>query len=376
MHLEQRVHALFHLGGEAHAFGVQSHAQLLQAGGTDDIRGHEGAGGDEGEGEGRRIKPEFRRQRRIGADRLLASRLFVALAAFEERGARAERPGAAQVFAGEIPLAERGIGEQAHLFAHGDFGKADLEGPVQQIIGILDGDDARSLPCFGAGDELHRAPGRLIGKPDMADLAGLDEIIQRAERLLDRHLVRRIMQPIGIAAGAEQLRGAVGPVQLVEVDIIRPQPLQRGFERLGDMGAVQPGRAALRPQVGIAPPRHLGGEDHPIARAAEREPIADEALGGALRLALRGNGIDFRGIEEVDAMVERHVHLGMGFGLGVLLSPGHGAKADGGDAQIGAAKGSVFGQSGILTVYREKPDEKPKEKPGAVRAPGLKRATG
>ena len=35
---------------------------------------------------------------------------------------------------------------------------------------------------------------------------------------------------------------------------------------------------------------------------------------------------------------------GMTLGLGVLLAPGHGAEADGGDADVGSSKRAVFGQ--------------------------------
>ena len=89
------------------------------------------------------IEPVLSRKRNIGRDRAGAVALLVAAKPVEQRLARAGRQRAAFIFAGEIALAERRIGEQAHLLAVEDLREPDLEGAVDEVVGVLDRDDAR-----------------------------------------------------------------------------------------------------------------------------------------------------------------------------------------------------------------------------------------
>lgn len=74
-------------------------------------------------------------------------------------------------------------------------------------------------------------------------------------------------------------------------------------------------------------PRELAGEDDPVPSAARLEPGADDLLGAPLRLGPCRNRISLCGIEEIDPAIDRHVHLGMAVGFGVLLAPCQGAQA-------------------------------------------------
>ena len=85
---------------------------------------------------------------------------------------------------------------------------------------------------------------------------------------------------------------------------------------------------SLRSQFILRAPRDLGGDHHLVAHLARVEPSADDRLGAALRLRLRRDGVDLRGVEEVDAALDRIVHLRVAFGLGVLLAEGHGAERE------------------------------------------------
>src|SRR6186997_1901373 len=69
-----------------------------------------------------------------------------------------------------------------------------------------------------------------------------------------------------------------------------------------------------------------------------RKPSADDGLGAALGLAFGRYRIDFRRIENVDAAVDRTIHLRVTFGFGVLLAEGHSAEAELAHLQPGAAK--------------------------------------
>src|SRR5262245_41725315 len=59
-------------------------------------------------------------------------------------------------------------------------------------------------------------------------------------------------------------------------------------------------------------------------------------------LGLGRDRIDLGGIEDVDAAVEGIVHLGVAFGLAVLLAESHGAEAKPRNLDAGAAKRAVI----------------------------------
>ena len=108
-----------------------------------------------------------------------------------------------------------------------------------------------------------------------------------------------------------------------------------------DMGAAEAAGAAAEPlHVGAA--HDLGGEDHLVALAARLEPGADDALGRAGGLGFGRDRIELGRVPEIDALVERVIHLLVAFGLGVLLAPGHGAEADQADVEAGAAELAVL----------------------------------
>jgi hypothetical protein len=79
-----------------------------------------------------------------------------------------------------------------------------------------------------------------------------------------------------------------------------------------------------------------------LSRASALQPSPDDPFGRALCLRPRRDRIEFGRVEEIDALLEGVVHLGVAFGLGVLLTPGHGAETDGRDLQIGAAETTIF----------------------------------
>ena len=117
---------------------------------------------------------------------------------------------------------------------------------------------------------------RECGGADVADLALVDQVGQRRQRLLD----------VGMRFGA---------VDLVQVDPVGAEPPQRVLHRADD-----PAAGAALP-VGIVAHRavELGGEDHVVPPAAG-ERLADDLLGLALP-------VDVGGVDEVDPGVQRGV---------------------------------------------------------------------
>jgi hypothetical protein len=68
------------------------------------------------------------------------------------------------------------------------------------------------------------------------------------------------------AVGAELADRTIGPVDLVEIDVIGAQPLQALVDRLQDMRAAEFGRRAVVAKPGIRRTSDdLRGEDHLVA---------------------------------------------------------------------------------------------------------------
>ena len=160
---------------------------------------------------------------------------------------------------------------------------------------------------------LHHHPRRVRGAPDVAHLAGVDELAERGERLLLRDVGER------------------RAVQLVQVDAVGLQRLERPVARRDDVLTPVPlGRVALAP-------RHadLGGEHDVVAPAVRGERGADDPLALA-------TGVHVGDVDHVDAAVERRVdHPGRRRGVGRIAEV-HGAEAQRRDGEAGGAEGSLL----------------------------------
>ena len=114
--------------------------------------------------------------------------------------------------------------------------------------------------------------GRRLGEPEVADLALRDELAHRADRLLDRD--------IGVDA-----------VQVVEVDVVEAQALERALDRALTFSGVPSLLDRRRVGVHVALDAELGGEDERVAVAAlERR---------AEQLLVRVRPVHLGGVEEV-----------------------------------------------------------------------------
>ena len=170
----------------------------------------------------------------------------------------AERGGLVD-FAGEEAPAKRTKGYEADpevLAGRQDvgFGRTPPEG-----IFALDG--RHRLDRMGAADRLRAR----LGQAEMLDLAGGDQVPDRARDVLDRHV-------------------RVDPMLIVEIDDLNPQPLQRAFNGLPDVF-----RATVE-GAGAEVMAELRGDDDVLAERLQR--FADEFL-------VRERAVDLGGVEEV-----------------------------------------------------------------------------
>ena len=183
-------------------------------------------------------------------------RFHAALRILAEAG-RSCRALVAPVLAGQPAAAERAPRQQAQ--ADVDRGRHDLplDLPGQQAVLRLEGHRPGHVQGAGQMHRLGQLPAGEVGQPPVADLAGPDELLQRPQGLLQR-------------------RQRVVRVNLIQVNRLEPQPMQRGIQRAGQVARRQPG--AVRRVIH----RHtaLGGQHHglgDIGRAA-CEPAADDLL--------------------------------------------------------------------------------------------------
>src|SRR5690606_5572871 len=149
-----------------------------------------------GDGERHRRHPGLARDRREATRRLeralvdeasghrLRARAVLGVA----REARARRPRAVEVLAGQHAAADRAVWQEAHALAAADLGERVLEAAVQQAEVVLDRLEARQRTDVRGPQALHQPVRGLVAAADRAHLAGVDRARQRLEGLLDRQL--------------------------------------------------------------------------------------------------------------------------------------------------------------------------------------------
>lgn len=151
---------------------------------------------------------------------------------------------------------------------------------------------------------------------------------------------------------AEKIGLALGPVQLVKVEVIGVQPFEAGVAGFDDLRARKIVVAAADIAVEIVVAGGAGdfaGEHDIITPPARLNPRADVLLGGGVGFLIRRHGIHFGGVDKIHALREGVIELLVRLGLGVLFAPSHGAEADSAHFYAGAAQFVIL-HGGVLSV--------------------------
>ena len=128
---------------------------------------------------------------------------------------------------------------------------------------------------------------------------------------------------------SSQADAMIGPVRLIEVDVVGLKPLQAGLYGARDVVPVQRRHAgALRGgDPAMAGAGHLGGQDDGIP-VFGFHPAADDFLRPASPFRVRRNGIVLGSVKEVDARFKGAVEYSKCLCFVCLRTKSHGAHAD------------------------------------------------
>src|SRR6185369_669718 len=223
---------------------------------------------------------------------------------------------AALVRTGQHAARERKVVRHADAVLDAERLETLFDVAVQQVVVVLRRDELREAVLLRREMRLAQLPREQVGRADVAHLAGAHQVVQRPQRLLDR-------------------RAAVGPVQLVQVDVVGFQALQAGLAGADDRAA----RSAevVRSVAGAV--AELGGDERLPALALQRDAQS------LFRLA---DAVTVGGVEVVDAQGERLLHHGAAVIDADEAAEGKAADADGRSDQARAADMAIFHAVGVL----------------------------
>jgi hypothetical protein len=180
------------------------------------------------------------------------------------------------VLARQQAARDRVVGDDAHAFLEAEREHFPFDLAEEQVVAGLHAVQPRQPERLGAPDRPYQLVGQEVRAAGVPDLAGVDQIIQRAQGLVDR-------------------RRPVISVQLVQVDVVGLQPPQRGVDGRHDVLAGVAAVKRRRPGRGEA----LGGHDEPVPLAPQ--PAAEDLLGDAPRAQVPAQRVRIGAIEKVDA---------------------------------------------------------------------------
>ena len=295
------------VGGEFEFERAEGVFELVELACSDDGRGDDGLGEDPGQGYLRGLDVACCGDFDHAIDDIEVLVLAVE-AVGEGVGAGAEGFGfavAALAGAGEHAAREWAPGNAADLLVEAERDHLAFFFTVDEIVVVLHGDKAREVVGLLKVEHLLELPRVHAGGAKVERLACLDHVVESFAGLFDGR--------VGIEA-----------VNLVEVDVIDVETLERGVDGGHDVLARE---AAVVRRVGHGA-ADFGGDDEVFAAGLE---LAEEFAGDDLTVAER---VHVGGVEEVDASLDGALDKGASFIFGkdpltpLLVAVGHHAEAE------------------------------------------------
>src|SRR5579875_1877291 len=245
--------------------GSQQRWQLSRLAGADQDGGDVWLMHDPSDRRGRHVVPPLRAEATISLNGIeVAGRPIpaaVALAHGDAPGAQPRVPEATArgclltqpVPSGQEPRRQRVVGEHPHPEPRRHGERLHLGIPPEQVVPYLHRDRGHEPPALSGPQGLHHPPGRPVAHPHIANLAVLDQAVERVERLLDRASVVELMGLIQVdVLHAQASQARVDGVE--KVLSTQAPPVGPGADRVVDLGRDR--------QVVAAPPgRHPPSED-------------------------------------------------------------------------------------------------------------------
>ncbi len=179
--------------------------------------------------------------------------------------------------AGEAAAGEGAPGDDADAFGFAEAHHLALFFAVEEVVVVLHGDEAGPAVEVGDIECLGELPGVHGGGADVADFAGLDDVMEGFHGLFDGGF-------------------AVPAMDLVEVDVVGAEAFEALVEFEEDFFAGEAFAVGAVAHEAV----ELGGDDGVFAFSVGFEEAAEELFAGA-------SGVDIGGVEEVDAEIERTV---------------------------------------------------------------------
>ena len=190
------------------------------------------------------------------------------------------------MLAGEEAAGQRVVHDHTDALVAAERQQIGLDLAVQNVVTRLDAVIPRPAEPLARSHRHRELPGRVVRAADVPHLARSDQVVERAQGLVDRSL-------------------RIGRVRLIEVDRIGPQPAEAGLAGVEDVPARQALIVGARPD----PDPALGRQHEPIATPRRGgEPAADHLLGPPGRGDVRRDRVDVRRVEERHAPLDGGVH--------------------------------------------------------------------
>ena len=139
-----------------------------------------------------------------------------------------------EILAAQQPHGQWRPRQQPNVLVMRNFGQIGIVEPAQKTVLVLHAGNPREAVFVGHADELHHAPRAVVRHTEGADFPRLNLIVDRPQALeqVFQRICRVLLSVRAIVPMLlKVIAAALWPVKLIEIDIVRLQPLQTALDR-------------------------------------------------------------------------------------------------------------------------------------------------